>query len=140
LNCCLLDWRVANARVAIAMIGLGNSYFNQCSKAVCTSMGYLVAKSCASMGYLVAKSCVCMGYLVAKSCVRMGYLVAKSCVCMGYLVAKSCASMGYLVAKSCASMGYLEAKSCVRGVAHTKLVSRFHGTLEGVSGTPHNTR
>ena len=78
------------------MIGLGNSYFNQCSKAVCTSMGYLVAKSC-----------VCMGYLVAKSC---------------------------------ASMGYLEAKSCVRGVAHTKLVSRFHGTLEGVSGTPHNTR
>ena len=67
------------------MIGLGNSYFNQCSKAVCTSMGYLVAKSCASMGYL-------------------------------------------------------EAKSCVRGVAHTKLVSRFHGTLEGVSGTPHNTR
>ena len=129
MNCCLLDWRVANARVAIAMIGLGNSYFNQCSKAVCTSMGYLVAKSCASMGYLVAKSCVCMGYLVAKSCVRMGYLVAKSCVCMGYLVAKSCASMGYL-----------EAKSCVRGVAHTKLVSRFHGTLEGVSGTPHNTR
>ena len=107
MNCCLLDWRVANARVAIAMIGLGNSYFNQCSKAVCTSMGYLVAKSCASMGYLVAKSCVCMGYLVAKSC---------------------------------ASMGYLEAKSCVRGVAHTKLVSRFHGTLEGVSGTPHNTR
>ena len=96
MNCCLLDWRVANARVAIAMIGLGNSYFNQCSKAVCTSMGYLVAKSC-----------VCMGYLVAKSC---------------------------------ASMGYLEAKSCVRGVAHTKLVSRFHGTLEGVSGTPHNTR
>ena len=85
MNCCLLDWRVANARVAIAMIGLGNSYFNQCSKAVCTSMGYLVAKSCASMGYL-------------------------------------------------------EAKSCVRGVAHTKLVSRFHGTLEGVSGTPHNTR